>query len=169
MDASIRRNQMLELLRKSDRPISAASLAGTYHVSRQIIVGDIALLRAAGNEIEATARGYMIPAASAQLRRRIACRHQSEQMREELYAIVDNGCTVIDVIVEHPLYGQLTGMLQLSNRYEVDQFVEKSLKTEAIPLSFLTEGIHIHTISCPTEEAGDRVESALKEMGVLLT
>ena len=32
----------------------------------------------------------------------------------------------------------------------------------------LTEGIHLHTLSCPSEDAFRRVRTALREMGVLL-
>ena len=80
--------------------------------------------------------------------------------------IVDNGCTVIDVIVDHPIYGQLTGPLQISNRYEVSQFIERCKKAE--PLSSLTDGIHLHTLSCPDEAAFERTKSALRALRVLL-
>ena len=36
------------------------------------------------------------------------------------------------------------------------------------PLSNLTEGIHLHTISCPDETAFQRVQTALERLGVLL-
>ena len=84
----------------------------------------------------------------------------------ELNTIVDNGCTVIDVIVDHPIYGQLTGPLQISNRYEVSQFIERCKKVE--PLSSLTDGIHLHTLSCPDEAAFERTKSALRALRVLL-
>ena len=76
------------------------------------------------------------------------------------------GCTVIDVIVEHPIYGQITGPLELSNRYDVSQFLLRSAQTQ--PLSVLTEGIHLHTLSCPDEAAFTRVQNALRALGVLL-
>ena len=82
--------------------------------------------------------------------------------------MVDQGCTVLDVIVEHPLYGQLTGPLQISNRYEVGQFLSRCRQSEALPLSELTEGIHLHTLSCPDEAAFQRARQALRELGILL-
>ena len=87
--------------------------------------------------------------------------------------ILDNagvceGCTVLDVIVDHPIYGQLTGPLQLSTRYDVVQFIARCAQADAQPLSKLTEGIHLHTLSCPSEEAFQRVRTALHAMGVLL-
>ncbi|MBR2904581.1 MAG: transcription repressor NadR, partial [Lentisphaeria bacterium] len=92
----------------------------------------------------------------------------SDDMETELNVMVDNGCTVIDVIVEHPIYGQLTGPLQLSSRYDVQQFLERCTRSSAHPLSLLTEGIHLHTLSCPSEEAFLRVTDILTKMEILL-
>lgn len=142
--------------------------AREFSVSRQIIVGDVALLRAGGLSIAATPRGYMLPEERSGLIRTLACRHRADQMEDELNAIVDQGCTVIDVIVEHPIYGQLTGPLQLSSRYDVAQFVDRCRQSDALPLSNLTEGIHLHTISCPSEATFQRVRAALEQLGVLL-
>lgn len=168
MHAEERRQAILKQLNTTQRPISAAALAGRFHVSRQIIVGDIALLRAAGANISATPRGYVTLSAPAGLQRQAACRHDAQQMEAELNAIVDQGCTVLDVIVEHPIYGQLTGPLQLSNRYEVSQFLSRRALSDARPLSALTEGIHLHTLACPDEDAFRRVQDALRELGILL-
>ena len=110
----------------------------------------------------------MLPEERNGLIRTLACRHRVDQMEIELNAIVDQGCTVIDVIVEHPIYGQLTGPLQLSSRYDVAQFVARCRQADALPLSNLTEGIHLHTISCPDETAFQRVQTALERLGVLL-
>ncbi len=105
MEAAARRQAILDRLRTADRPVSASSLAAELNVSRQIIVGDIALLRAGGAEISATPRGYVLPRATDGITRTIACRHTLEQTGTELDILVDNGCTVLDVIVEHPVYG----------------------------------------------------------------
>lgn len=75
---------------------------------------------------------------------------------------------MVDVIVEHPLYGQLTGALQLSSRYDVSQFITRSQSADAIPLSRLTDGIHLHTLLCPSEDAFRRVTALLREQGILL-
>ena len=167
--AEERRQAVLELIEQSEKPVSASALASRFLVSRQIIVGDIALLRAAGAQISATPRGYMILWDSMTgIVKQIACQHSAEEMETELNAIVDQGCTVIDVIVEHPLYGQLTGPLHLSSRYEVARFAARLAEEEALPLSRLTEGIHLHTLSCPDESAFLRVKDALGELGILL-
>ena len=168
MNASERRQAILEILQQSPLPVSASALAGRFSVSRQIVVGDIALLRASGAEISATPRGYVILSAATGLTRRIACQHDAAAMEAELNAMVDQGCTVLDVIVEHPVYGQLTGPLQLSSRYDVRQFLSKCAQSDAQPLSNLTEGIHLHTLSCPNQAAYERVREALAELRVLL-
>ena len=82
--------------------------------------------------------------------------------------MVDRGCTVLDVIVDHPIYGQLTGPLQLSNRYDVGQFLTRCAQSDARPLSELTEGIHLQTLSWPDEAAFGRVCRELRRLGVLL-
>lgn len=168
MDTLERRQAIARRLEQADAPVSATALARQFAVSRQIIVGDIALLRAGGMDISATPRGYMIPRPRGGVERTLACRHLGGQMAEELNAIVDQGCTVVDVVVDHPIYGQLTGALNLSNRYEVGQFISRCQEYSAVPLSLLTEGIHLHTVLCPSQEAFDRVREALGALGVLL-
>ena len=168
MRAEERRQAIREILQRSTQPVSAGALAARFSVSRQIIVGDIALLRAAGADISATPRGYIILPETTGFIRQVACRHNAVGMEAELHAIVDQGCTVLDVIVEHPIYGQLTGPLQLSSRYDVAQFITRCAQSDARPLSDLTEGIHLHTLSCPDEDAFQRVQAALRDMGVLL-
>ena len=168
MEAASRRQAILARLRTADRPVSASALAAGLNVSRQIIVGDIALLRAGGAEISATPRGYVLPRATDGITRTIACRHTLAQTGQELDILVDNGCTVLDVIVEHPVYGQLTGQLQISSRYDVEQFLARIRDSDAAPLSMLTGGLHLHTLCCPNEDAYTRACAALKAAGLLL-
>lgn len=168
MDTQERRQTIARTLAAASAPVSAASLAKTCSVSRQVIVGDIALLRAGGMDISATPRGYILPRSSSGLLRTLACRHTEDQTEAELNAIVDQGCTVIDVTVAHPIYGQLTAQLHLSSRYDVSQFTDRCQQSDASPLSTLTGGIHLHTISCPSEEAYLRVQDSLRAMGILV-
>ena len=168
MEAASRRQAILDRLRSADRPVSASALAAGLNVSRQIIVGDIALLRAGGAEISATPRGYVLPRATDGITRTIACRHTLAQTGQELDILVDNGCTVLDVIVEHPVYGQLTGQLQISSRYDVEQFLARIRDSDAAPLSMLTGGLHLHTLCCPNEDAYTRACASLKAARLLL-
>ena len=165
MTAIERRNAIYQVL-SADTPISATALAGRFGVTRQVVVGDIALLRAEGRSVIATPRGYIIPVPDGFVRT-IACVHNAQQTRDELNAMVDCGCTVIDVVVEHPVYGQLTAPLAISSRYDVEQFIEKMTSASASPLSALTEGIHLHTLSCPDEDVFMHLRDKLREMGML--
>ncbi|MBR1690036.1 MAG: transcription repressor NadR [Oscillibacter sp.] len=168
MRSEERRQAILDILHTAGGPVSAGTLAGRFSVSRQIIVGDVALLRAAGEEISATPRGYVLRLAPTGLRRQVACRHAAADMEAELNAVVDQGCTVLDVIVEHPIYGQLTGVLELASRYDVGQFLARAAQSDAHPLSDLTGGIHLHTLLCPDEAAYERVVRSLRSLGILL-
>lgn len=168
MNAAERRAQILSYLQQQSLPTSATTLARQFSVSRQIIVGDVALLRAQGVEISATPRGYLLSQGSPGPLRKIACLHTEAQMAQELQICVDHGCSVLDVIVEHPVYGQLVGELQLNSRYDVEQFVQRLAQEQAHSLSELTDGIHLHTLRCPNQEAYERVCRALKDAGILL-
>lgn len=168
MDSQERRKEILKCLNASQGPLSAAALASRLGVSRQIIVGDVALLRAAGEAVSATPRGYVLKRDAGYVVRTVACTHSARDMERELNIMVDNGCTVRDVIVEHPIYGQLAGTLELKSRYDVRRFVSRSAEEEAQPLSMLTNGIHLHTLLCPDEEAYERVISELKQAGLLV-
>ncbi len=166
MQAEERRRKIVELLSQTNQAVSAARLAAEFDVSRQVIVGDVALLRAAGEEISATPRGYVMARTAVGLVRQVPCCHDGPGMEAELNAIVDQGCSVLDVIVDHPVYGQLTGPLELGSRYDVQQFLDRC--ADARPLSDLTGGIHLHTLSCPSEDAFQRVRASLRSLGVLL-
>jgi len=169
MDAGQRRQKILEILNKNSQPVSAGTIAAEFHVSRQIIVGDIALLRAANVAISATPRGYILQENTndGEFIHTIACKHSREDLLQELYTIVDNGGGLIDVIVEHPVYGQISGQLHIFSRYDADAFVEKLAKYDASPLLNLTNGVHLHTISCQSEEAYKRILSELQARGFL--
>ena len=168
MNAQQRRDYILERLKAAAQPVSATALAGELGVSRQIIVGDVALLRAGGAHITATPRGYVLERPPEGRRFTIACRHTPEEMARELEIMVDNGCTVENVIVEHSVYGQLVGQLMLSSRYDVAEFIRKVSESGSKPLSDLTGGIHLHTLRCPDESAFGRVTAELREAGYLL-
>ncbi|HIV18644.1 MAG TPA: transcription repressor NadR [Candidatus Merdivicinus intestinigallinarum] len=171
MDAAQRREHILQILRESGGPVSASAIAARVHVSRQIVVGDVALLRASGAEIQATPRGYLLKGTEDTEGRQlytIACCHDRENLAEEMYVVVDNGGALLDVIVEHPVYGQIVGELHIFSRYDVNLFVEKLEKNHASPLCNLTENIHLHTLACRTEEDYQRILEELDKKGFLL-
>lgn len=166
MTSQERRIRIESRLRAEQKPLSATALASEFHVSRQVIVGDVALMRASGVDVQATPRGYVLGVQRLGVTGVLACAHAPGDMGRELTLMVDNGCEVEDVIVEHPVYGQLTGQLRLRSRHDVAQFLEKV--EGAAPLSTLTGGIHLHTVRCPDEETLERTTAALRQAGFLL-
>ena len=126
MNAAQRRERILTRLNSAGAPLSASTLAAELGVSRQIVVGDVALLRAGGAQIDATPRGYQLHPAEKGYTGILACVHRTqEEMRRELYTVVDQGGTVVDVAVENSLYGEIRATLNLCNRYDVDNFIRQ--------------------------------------------
>lgn len=175
-NAKQRREEIIAALSLAGRyePISATSLASKFDVSRQIIVGDIALLRAEGHQISSTPKGYLYHA-NAQLENGfayigiLACLHTTmEQMTQELYTAVDFGGVWIDVSIEHSIYGQITALLDIHSRYDADLFMDKVRQSSGRPLSDLTGGIHLHRVGCESESTFRLIEAALRNMGLLL-
>ncbi|WP_053367266.1 transcription repressor NadR [Bacillus sp. FJAT-27245] len=165
-----RRHMLLSLLKNSNGPITGGELASTAKVSRQIIVGDITLLKAKNEPIIATSQGYLYlrqSSLSPVFEKTVPCQHPPGKTEEELLLIVDEGVTVKDVRIEHPVYGDLTASIMVSNRQEVKQFIEKIRKTKASFLSELTGGYHLHTLSAPSEQALEKAEAALQKAGFL--
>lgn len=169
MDSQKRREAIEKTIMESKVPISASALAKRFHVSRQIIVGDVALLRASGTHVIATPRGYVYEVKQDEegIVRTIAVHHDEAHLSEEIYTIVDMGGALLDVIVEHPIYGELRGNLHIFSRYDADQFFESIEIHEAKPLSNLTNGLHLHTLRCRDEEGFQRILAVLKDKGFL--
>lgn len=167
MTGNERRDYILKKL--GEKPVSASSLATEFSVSRQIIVSDIALLRAGGNPIESTPRGYVIKQKEDKkgIIKVIMCKHLKEGVEDEIYTIIDNGAKILDVIVEHDVYGQIQINLDIASRYECDEFLRKLKKSAASPLAGLTSGVHFHTILCPDETCYKRVIEILREKKIL--
>lgn len=168
MDSEERKNQILEALRHSTTPVTGTELARLCHVSRQIIVGDIALMRAKGMDIISTPRGYQLanhthPGVTQTF---VVC-HKADQMEEELNAIVDNGGTVHNVMVEHDVYGYLEGVLHLRSRRDVAQYIKKMRESKAQLLSGISGGVHSHVVEAPTQEDLHAIEQALETLGIL--
>lgn len=169
MYAQQRRNQIWEIIRTESKAVTASALAARFDVSRQIIVGDVALLRASGCDIISTREGYICPqtANAGRYIGKLACRHNHPDTRTELYTIVDLGGQVLDVVVEHDLYGELTGQLGICCRKDVDLFMERATTSGAMLLSQLTGGVHLHTVSCADRAAFEGIKTALENLGLL--
>ncbi|HHY44233.1 MAG TPA: transcription repressor NadR [Firmicutes bacterium] len=169
MNAETRRARILSIL-KEESPVTGSSLSARLGVTRQVIVQDITILRAQGEKIIATPRGYTMldESASPGVTKLVAVRHSPEETGAELYAIVDEGAEVLDVIVDHPIYGQLTGQLSLTCRRDVDLFLKALSTTKAGLLSSLTGGIHLHTVRAKDASVVRAVERSLASKGFLL-
>ncbi|NLN06206.1 MAG: transcription repressor NadR [Firmicutes bacterium] len=170
METIQRRAAILDLLKKAEEPVTGTELAARFGVSRQIIVQDIALLRAAGERILATPQGYLLPQLqkSDAVQAVVACRHTRADIVSELSLVVDLGGRILDVIVEHPLYGEIRGNLLIASRRDVQNFVKQLGRSQAQPLAVLTAGVHLHTIEAPTAAALDEIVAALREAGFLV-
>jgi len=137
-------------------------------VSRQIIVGDVALLRAAGHDITATARGYILTPmlwGTNPYTGKIACLHGPEDIGAELHAMVGMGALVVNVIIDHELYGEIIGYLNLKTPGEVDDFITKMETSQVKPLSDLTQGAHLHTIACHDKGHFEQIQRHLNDLG----
>lgn len=170
MKASQRRQQIIDILTRATQPISASQLAKQLEVSRQIIVGDVALLRASNHDILSTPKGYLLSQAlySHQYIGKIACQHGPDDTEREMVLIVENGGNLLDVEVEHPVYGILTASLAIKNLEDVSNFMQKLATSKANLLSSLTKGIHLHTISCPSQAIFEQIKETLAREKLLL-
>lgn len=169
MNAEQRRNLIIEKLEKMSVPVCATSLAEEFGVTRQIIVADIALLRAGGLAIRSEHKGYILDKPDESLlTKKIAVKHGKDMVTDEFYAIVDNGGRVLDVTVEHSVYGKISAEINVSSRYDADKFVDKINLSGVNPLSLLTHGLHIHTVAVENEESFRRIRDKLTELGIFI-
>lgn len=155
MDGEVRRMKMEQILAQSPQPISGTNLAKVLGVSRQVIVQDIALMRAVNKNILSTNKGYILFNSNNQngkVTKIVKVKHKDDQILDELYTIVDLGGRVLDVVVEHAIYGQISVDLIINCRADAKNFVENVEKNKTKPLNNLTHGMHYHTITADSEE-----------------
>lgn len=171
MSAEERQELIIKSLKNTTVPITATEFAKKANVSRQVIVQDVSILKAKNEPIIATSRGYMYLKSEEEtgvMRRTVVVDHTPDETLEELYMIVDHGVTVKDVRVEHPVYGDLTASIQVSNRKEADEFYKKLSKSQASHLSSLTNGLHLHTLEADSMEKIEAACRDLKKAGILV-
>ena len=166
MKAADRRKKMMDILSESTEPVSGSALARMLSVSRQVIVTDIAILRAEGMEITSTSHGYLV-VHEHQARRIFKVQHSREDCEKELNLFVDCGAVVKDVFVSHRAYGLLRGELDIRSRLDVQEFLESIRSGKSTLLSSTTEGYHYHTLLAPSEKVLNMIENRLWELGFL--
>lgn len=171
MTGEERRNKILKKLMESSQPMSGAALARAFQVSRQVIVQDIALMRAEHYDIMSTNKGYLYRNAEADTafpKRVFFVRHTTEQVLEEFLAVIELGGRVLDVAVEHELYGQIRVDLLIESRQDAVEFAQRVSVCRDNLLKLLTDDCHYHTVSAPSEKLLDLIEAELKQKGLLL-
>lgn len=162
MNGTARRAEILNLLQTTASPLSGSTLASKFSVSRQVIVQDIALIRAKGFKIIATNRGYVL-AKKERLQRIFKDYHTNEQTEEELNLIIDLGGWVEDVFVYHKVYGIIRGDLNLHSRKDISEYIKTIKSGKSTLLMSTTSGFHYHTVSADNKETLDEIQKALDE------
>ena len=156
-----RRYEILNLIKSMKEPISGTELAKKFDVSRQVIVQDIALLRAENYDIFSTTRGYIYKATKFFSKVFPVC-HSDNQIEDELNTIVDLGGIVDDVFVQHEIYGNLKAELGINSRRKVQELIKAIENGESTPLKNLTYGKHFHTVYSDSEEVLELIEKEIK-------
>lgn len=170
MTGEIRREQILQLLQQQEKPISGTALAKHFSVSRQVIVQDIALMRAENHQIISTHNGYLYRTQAQQNTqpKRVFCvKHTTDQVLEEFVAVLELGGKILDVAVEHELYGQIRVELLIESVQDAQEFVNRMLVCKDNPLKVLTDDCHYHTVAAPSEKLLDLIQQELESKGFL--
>ena len=165
-----RKQELLALLKQSKEAINGQSLAEQFGVTRQIIVQDVALLRADGAQIISTNRGYIYKNSddNSYAHRLFKVNHTVNEMEEELLAIVDNGGRIKNIMIDHPVYGEIQTLLKLTCRRDVRHFLKQATSSDFRPLSELTNGVHFHLVEADSQQDLDYIEEALHHLGFLV-
>lgn len=166
MNGQERRASILKILTASEFPISGTSLARQLEVSRQIIVQDVALLRANGTKILSTNQGYVLQESDT-ASRVFKVIHTDDEIEEELSMFVDLGGRVADVFVYHKAYGLLRADMDIRSRLDVHNFIENIRTGKSTPLKNVTSGYHYHTVYAKDEQILDLIQTKLQERGFL--
>ena len=168
MNTSQRRTEILKLLQQEEKPVAARAMASQFGVSRQVIVQDMAVIRASTPGILSTTRGYVL-----QQDKDIACtrefkvRHGQEQAAEELNLIVDCGGRVKNISISHRVYGRITAEMDIRSRQDVQEFLQALAGGASTVLSTATDGYHYHLVEAATPDRLDLIGQALQDADFL--
>ena len=167
MDGNKRREMILKILIESDAPVSGGKLSENFGVSRQVIVQDIALLRAMNHDIISTHRGYILQNEDSN-QRVFKVKHSAQKMIDELNIIVDYGGVVEDEFVFHKLYGVIRVEMNLKSRRDVKKYIEELTSDVSLPLEAITSGYHYHTVSADSKDTLDDIQEELDKNNFLV-
>ncbi|MCM1569090.1 MAG: transcription repressor NadR [Roseburia sp.] len=171
MNSEMRRKEIITYLETKTAPVNGMELARHFHVSRQVIVQDIALLRAENKNILSTNKGYLL---FHPQEKHVGCtavltmKHTAEDTLEEMRSIVEFGGRMLDVSIDHDLYGQIRVDLVINDMQDAEDFCRKLKQSTSRPLKELTEGCHYHTVQAPSEKALALIRQELREKHILL-
>jgi transcriptional regulator of NAD metabolism len=168
-NGGVRRARIVRLLREGRRSITGSELSTALGVSRQAIVNDMAILRAAGEPIDGGPQGYRWHGEQPSgVLATLACRHDREGCQKELEVLVAHGVAVLDVVVDHQLYGEVRADMNVSTHRDVQRYMEVLHTSDVEPLSALTGGVHTHHVRAPDDVALGSARSDLANLGFLL-
>ena len=167
MTTAQRREEILALLNQADAPIAAKDLAARFGVSRQVIVQDLAVIRASRPNIISTNRGYILQQQETGCLREFKVRHTPEQAGQELNLIVDHGGRVKNISISHRVYGRITAEMDIRSRQDVQEFLQALAGGASTVLSTATDGYHYHLVEAATPDRLDLIGQALQDAGFL--
>ena len=170
MTGTERREAIIEKMKNDQIPLSGTKLASVYGVSRQVIVQDIALIRAAGYDVISTNKGYILnsPIEKQSVERVFKVKHSDEQIEDELCGIVDLGGCIVNTMINHKVYGHLEAPLNIRSRRNVVEFMKDIHSGKSSPLKNVTSGYHYHTVIADSEETMEMIENMLREKQILV-
>jgi len=169
MHGNERRECIRRDLKKSLKAIKGSELATKYEVSRQVIVQDIALLRAVGEQIISTGDGYIYFSYHMNKPKRVfAVRHDQTNIEKEMDAVLEFDGTVLNVFIHHPIYGDLVADMVIEDKVQKREYIKRCSEVEFTPLMALTDNYHFHTVEANSEEDLDSIESLLRKNGFLV-
>ena len=154
------------MLSDSEVPISGKELAGILDVSRQVIVQDMALLRAQDYKIISTNQGYLL-SGEKKSSRVFKVFHSDSEVEEELKLITDCGGYVEDVFVYHKVYGVLRAEMNIKSRMDIRNYMEEIRSGKSSLLKNVTSGYHYHTVRAERVEILDMIQEELQKKGLL--
>ena len=168
MNTAQRRTEILKLLHQAEKPVAARALAAQFGVSRQVIVQDMAVIRASTPGILSTTKGYVLQQdKDSACTREFKVRHGQEQAAEELNLIVDCGGRVKNISISHRVYGRVSAEMDIRSRQDVNEFVQAINSSHSTVLSSATSGYHYHLVEAASQERLDLIGEQLEKAGFL--
>ena len=167
MNAEERRKKIIKTLITSPTPVTGGQLASLLGVSRQIIVQDVAMLKAAGHDILSTHYGYVLQRPPYE-ERVFKMKHTREETEDELTSIVNLGGVIVNVFVWHKVYGRIEASLNISTPLHIKQFMEGVRSGKSTELMSITGGYHYHTVRAESKEVLQAIADTLAQKGYLL-